>query len=223
MDARATPDECFDPIGYGAYKEVYALSDNYVIKFVSECNNTEEEMRLLNAAVEYDVDPLFPETYFIPLTGYHPALYLLEVDTCTNWTFDEEKNTYVERDPDYEPNRERADYVIIQRRVTSVLEDMTFHCVYNYDCERHRSEYIQLFSTRAEDDFRPVPTSLVRQIGVTAVEWHEGILTHFGFDFYTRFAAFCDDNNVRDLHNGNVGFLDGIPCIVDWLSDTQTC
>lgn len=47
--------------------------------------------------------------------------------------------------------------------------------------------------------------------------WLCNAIDYYGFDFVKRFIDFCDDNNITDTHNGNIGYrLDGSPCILDW-------
>lgn len=213
MNGTASMDDCWDIMAYGAYKECFALDQNWVIKFASECNRTSDEACLLNKAIDENLGDLFVETYFIPLTGFAPVLYNLEVDSSDNWTFDEQANTYVEIDPDYEPH-EHAAYCVIQRRIEKLASECTTTWIHD------------LVEQQDPDTIFPgLPYNTIKQIPVGSFDWMDAVYKLFGAETMSRFARFCEEEGIYDLHTENIGYrrVDGerIPVIIDWLSSSR--
>jgi hypothetical protein len=72
------PDEEFNLLAFGAYKECYNLSANFVIKFCSVNNNTSAEIGTYQKAWEENLSDLFLDTWFFPLDTYLPTTYIEE-------------------------------------------------------------------------------------------------------------------------------------------------
>lgn len=215
MQGTASLDDCWDIMAYGAYKECYALDQNWVIKFASEYNRTPDEMALLNKAIDENLGDLFVETYFIPLEGFHPILYNLESD---NWTFDESANTYVERDPDFEVN-ERASFCVIQRRIETTVSETHTRWIDDIADQYFAEE------RDVNEIFDGFPFLIASKIPITSFDWLDTSIKLYGSETMTRFANFCDEEGIHDLHIENIGYrlVDGkrIPVIIDWLSSTR--
>lgn len=68
---KAIQDKDIDPyfsfICSGAFKEVYNLNDDYVIKFVSSANDTEGELSCISEAEEAGVGDIFLEEYSLKI------------------------------------------------------------------------------------------------------------------------------------------------------------
>lgn len=48
------------------------------------------------------------------------------------------------------------------------------------------------------------------------VDWLCDFLTAYGDDMFQQFMAFIKKYEIRDLHTGNVGYIDGAPVLVDY-------
>ena len=79
---------------------------------------------------------------------------------------------------------------------------------YRVDCENIR-------------DFKetPIPITVIRR----NLTWLKSLAENYGAETFERFAIFCDDWHIWDLHNENIGFLRTreveLPIILDWMSD----
>jgi hypothetical protein len=49
-------------------------------------------------------------------------------------------------------------------------------------------------------------------------EWIMDFIAYYGEDELKAFFAFCDEWNIEDLHSGNIGYICGVPCLVDYSS-----
>ena len=49
-------------------------------------------------------------------------------------------------------------------------------------------------------------------------EWVIDFLNYFNEAKYIALANFCEEWDIEDLHNGNIGYVNGAPCIVDYSS-----
>ena len=48
--------------------------------------------------------------------------------------------------------------------------------------------------------------------------WMLDFFIYFGEEMMEKFAQFCFDWNIHDLHDGNIGYHGGVPCLVDYSS-----
>lgn len=48
------------------------------------------------------------------------------------------------------------------------------------------------------------------------VDWLTDFLQYYGDDIFYKFMAFIRKYEIRDLHNGNVGYIDGAPVLIDY-------
>ena len=49
-------------------------------------------------------------------------------------------------------------------------------------------------------------------------DWMLDFLIYYGEEMFKKLADFIFDENIYDLHNGNIGYLNGRPCLVDYSS-----
>ena len=49
-------------------------------------------------------------------------------------------------------------------------------------------------------------------------DWVLDFLIYWGEDILQKFGQFLDEFNVEDLHCGNIGYRNGVPCLVDYSS-----
>ena len=71
---------------------------------------------------------------------------------------------------------------------------------------------------RSDEDFKWAEE--IRQAGFMYVdsEWTLDFLYYFGVEIYRKLDAFCEKYGIEDLHMGNIGYIDGRPCLVDFSS-----
>jgi len=51
-----------------------------------------------------------------------------------------------------------------------------------------------------------------------ADEWVMDFISFWGVDRFSAFSCFLDEWEITDLHAGNLGYVNGIPCLVDYSS-----
>lgn len=73
--------------------------------------------------------------------------------------------------------------------------------------QRTKKDYEQLKAIRKEVDFYSI-----------ADDWVLDFFIFFGKETLKKLADFCWDHNITDLHNGNIGYREGVPCLVDYSS-----
>nr|DAV01757.1 MAG TPA: hypothetical protein [Caudoviricetes sp.] len=65
--------------------------------------------------------------------------------------------------------------------------------------------------------------TVVRRIPTRNLTWLKSIVENYSKEFFEKFAIFCDDWHIWDLHEDNIGFLRTpeveLPIILDWMSD----
>lgn len=68
-----------------------------------------------------------------------------------------------------------------------------------------------------------ISPTVVRRIPTRNLTWLKSIVENYGKEFFEKFAIFCDDWHIWDLHKDNIGFLRTpeveLPIILDWMSD----
>lgn len=68
-----------------------------------------------------------------------------------------------------------------------------------------------------------ISMTVVRRIPTRNLTWLKSIVENYGKEFFEKFAIFCDDWHIWDLHEDNIGFLRTpdveLPIILDWMSD----
>lgn len=72
---------------------------------------------------------------------------------------------------------------------------------------RTREDYKSLREVRERVDFWSIND-----------DWLLDFLIYFGEEILERLANFIFDNDIEDLHNGNIGYIKGVPCLVDYSS-----
>ena len=204
----------FDNIGTGAFKECYSLNDDFVIKFVSEDNNTNSEENLFYRAVEEEVAEVFLPTWYCYIDSRSVELKMLEDDMAyCRYYYDESKHTYVEN-PDYVNTI--ANCIIIQPRILRTVSENSYLVF-----PRNELDYNKAPIFDAEGN--KVDYSVAHKFCVSSQTWLQDIVDAYGLEYFNRLAQFLTDNEVYDLHVGNIGYYtreDGkvVPVIFDCLS-----
>lgn len=204
----------FDSIDTGAFKECYSLNDDFVIKFASEDNNTNSEENLFYRAVEDEVAEVFLPTWYCYLDSRGVELKMLddEMASC-RYYYDESQHTYVEN-PDYV--NPIADCIIIQPRILRTVSENSYLVL-----PRNELDYDKAPIFDAEDN--KVDFCIANKFCVSSQTWLQDIVDAYGLEYFNRLAQFLTDNEVYDLHVGNIGYYtreDGevVPVIFDCLS-----
>ena len=84
-------------------------------------------------------------------------------------------------------------------------------------------EVFECFSCGAFKEAYHASDSIVRRIPTRNLTWLKSIVENYGKEFFEKFAIFCDDWHIWDLHEDNIGFSRTpeveLPIILDWMSD----
>lgn len=213
-------DECniedqLPAIACGAFKECYGLNDDFVIKFASECNDTNSEEALLHNAVEAEVAEIFLPTWYCYLDSRGPSLFMLDEEASAKYYYDYENHTYVDN-PDY--TSQRADCIIIQPRILRTVSAENYLTLPRNGLDYDKAPIVDAKGNKI--DFRTA-----YDFCVSSQTWLQDIMDTYGFEFFNRLAQFLKDNDVHDLHTDNIGYYvrkDGkvAPVIFDCLSSS---
>lgn len=205
----------FEAIACGAFKECYVLNDDFVIKFASECNETQCEETLMLNAEEAGVEEVFMPTWYCYLYSQGPELLMLDEDSSDREYYDYEQHTYVEN-PDY--TSQHANYIIIQPRILRTVSDAPY-----INLPHNRLDYDKAPIIDAEGN--KVDFETARGFWVSSQTWLQDIVDTYGAEFFNLLAEFLQDNGVHDLHTSNIGYYVNkedkvVPVIFDCLSDS---
>jgi hypothetical protein len=211
----------FELLGSGSYKEAYALNDDFVIKFASHYNDTCEEKRLYNLAIDECVDEIFLETYFYDIPeGQYPTLLYLEECSVSESYAREREDLYEVRDDgdrDYDTIHPKADSIIIQAYAEFTVADRSYENFKYNKLDYAKNPIIN------KADGSEVAHEEARKFSVSSKDWLQAILDIYGIDTFLSMADFFDKYNVSDLHSENIGYIvkNGIefPVVLDWMSD----
>lgn len=205
--------------GNGAFKETYELTSNLVIKFCSQFNNTREEEKLLRAAKEANVYEIFLPTEFVSFgdtPAFMPNIYEMEVEDV--FFYDIYARTKVEDD---EHEDSMAVYCEIQPKANLAGDEDALPRKAFYESEYNGDNVVYYMTGEV------VPYEKYKKIHVNDLDWVQSIITAYGDVFFERFIEFAERNNIVDLHNENIGYVDDVksgehrPVILDCLSQTD--
>lgn len=171
-----------------------------MVKFCSTDNETKREQALLAAA---DILELFVPTFFHRLPVNLPITQLDDTNS-SRYTYNYHYYAWC-KDPsvdDFELN-----YLEIQPMVIPAS-----HVAYENIVWDEQGEVIPGIST-----------TVVRRIPTRNLTWLKSIVENYDKEFFEKFAIFCDDWHIWDLHEDNIGFSRTpeveLPIILDWMSD----
>jgi len=197
----------FDYVGCGSYKEVFELSDRFVLKFYGADNPTEKEQDNIYDAAENGFGDMFAATYYFDLSeeNYHPyAEFLDEID---NPDYDPEQD----ESPDNDPYMQVQFYgFCIQPLCHEDNEAIGFTI-------SSREEYVK-------DVVIPgVSYDKIQKACIEKGHWLHAIAAKYGAQYLNDFLDFIWEYNICDLHSGNLGFFlnengEYLPKIIDWQS-----
>lgn len=203
----------FNIIGYGAYRECYTLNGDFVIKFVSEQNDTKIEEMLMLKAAEANVGEIFIPTWYYYLSSTGPELFTLDEEASDRGFYNYEEHTWVDN-PDY--TFQRATCIIIQPCILRTVGEKAY-LNFPYD------EFAYNKNPITDNTNKIVDYQVARSFWVTSQTWLQDIVDTYGLEFFNRLEKFLSANEVHDLHSDNIGYYinkDGkvVPVIFDCLS-----
>lgn len=235
---KEAPEHEFDALGHGSFKEAFlpfGAAGKFVIKFATEDNPTNQEMKILKLAEEQGVSEFFIPTIYMSLhckeieasiidaaeqdddPDYGPYIYTHKyTPNGENYTIVKRVNEY------YIPPYHSA--VCVQPFAEICYDAGTTPIVgaFGSDEESCRRYYAQhpLMANGS-----PVEFEIAEKLGyyINELGWWQAGINIYGLDKCLKLVDFIDDNCIVDLHNANIGFMysNGVkkPVILDWLSD----
>lgn len=205
-----SPNEGFDFIAAGAYKECYCLNNTHIIKFAACDNDSEDEMEILKAAQQAGLEALFlPTTYTA-----------LDIDSLTAIYIDEEHPNY-----SYYMTKNSRDETTYHRRYlpTSIMGYFIQPRITETARENPGTRFrwirdIYNNNPVVDETGEAIPYEIIHQCSVGDLGWVQSVVDHYGSVMLYRLANFIKEYCISDLHSGNIGYIDGRPVIIDWLS-----
>lgn len=194
--SRQTPEKYFDRVDNGAYKDVYWLDSQYryVIKFIVESNNTQLEICTLRNAQKQDLDNIFIPTRVMKLTSN----YLIRPSMQFKSDSSEISN---------------ISHVMIQDAIGETCYEAD-----GFDYDRINSSSLEAYKKfPLQIDGSIIEYSGVKKCPIDHANWLIAVVQNYGQDYLTRLNKFIHDNQICDLHIGNIGYTyDGRPVIIDF-------
>lgn len=180
----------------GSYKECYpAPNKNWIMKSVVHYNDSDLEISILKNAKEANLEDVFIESYYVLVN--HLGFGTETIDG----------------------GGEEVSFIILQPKV-EVCVDENYE---NYRKVRMKmQEKIDAFPIYFENgevlDFEEF-----REMSIYNYDWLKKAATVYGKEKMTKLKNFITENNISDLHDGNLGFrtINDIeyPIILDWMSE----
>ena len=197
LEIGSAPGDQFECFSCGTFKEAYHASDSIVVKFCSVDNETIREQALLHAAKEADILELFVPTFF----------HQLPINLAVTQLDDTNSSRYIYNYHTWNRNPDVEDFELNYLEIQPIVIPAS-----HVNCE--------MIPWNAQGEIIP---GIMRRIPTSNLTWLRSIVEHYGKDFFEKFAIFCDDWHIWDLHDDNIGFLRTpeveLPIILDWMSD----
>lgn len=195
-----SPADWYGYMGHGAYKECYSLSKNYVIKFITEQNDTNAEKMIVRLAEHEGLGHIFMPSLFGSLHGY--ALPATEIDVeeregAEYPKYNTNHSQYYWKTPDSYYGTYFVAYVI-QPKIKYTDEDSPYG-----DAKLINKELLTV---------------------VLPSTWRNKCIEMYGIETAETLDQFFKEYQISDLHYGNVGYMEGkngedVPVIIDWISN----
>ena len=107
---------------------------------------------------------------------------------------------------------------------TEFLGEANDHPIYIQErCSMFGAEYHsskrEMYAKRTKKDYEQV-TELRHQMDFSQIDddWMLDFLIFWGESVLKKFISFIQTQSIWDLHNGNIGYRHGVPCLVDYSS-----
>lgn len=214
-----SPDEYFDYIQCGTFKECYEGLGKWVIKFASNHNETGAERQILDAAVEAGLSFMFLPTKFIDLPVQLPAEHL--DGGCNYYRYDCTTSATCEHhcsDCQYRVKTDTADTYLI----TAELQPRGFTCDSiaweNMPCNKETYDKNPLILQSGEK----VPFNRFEDLDIHVISWLRDIIATYGDKNFWKLYDFILKFGISDMHEHNIGYVTtaagDMPVFLDWLS-----
>lgn len=195
LEEKASPDFAFDFLKNGVFKEVYWLDSThkYVIKFCCEHNETESELSILQQ-VTTEISKVFIQTFSLHLIRTIPASFILVEE---REGMDDEEDTL------------QINYILIQPAI-----DKT--CSTDFDHISLGSSKLYMRNPLVVNN-SIINYEYIKGAPITNKVWLQKIVQYYGEEFLILLKDFIDEKCIGDLHDGNIGYLNDRPVIIDYL------
>lgn len=198
------PDNHFDTLGCGSYKECYETGiPGWVIKFASTSNPSLDEIAAIEDAKKEKLDYLLPNTIYLALPFSIP-LSLLEQDPNPDYegTNDDSPNAWI---------NQYANYIILQEECRTILDHI--------DCQSIPLEGEILDMANINICNEHFEAEEINQLLHIDYIWITLLLENFGKSEVVRLNNFLDEYCWDDLRPVNIGVnSQGNPVIFDWMT-----
>ena len=217
------PDQYFNYIGCGAFKECYDAIGGWIIKFASNHNETGAERQILDAAKEIGLDFMFLPTIFIDLPVNLPFTYLEGCGSEYDYNCVPPSQT-CKHNCSSCPGKVKTSscdtYLI-----TAILQPRAYTC--------ESIAYERLPNSEAEynknplrwTNGTPIPYEELIYTDCAIKSWFQDVIRIYGDATFKRLHEFIDKFDISDLRDANIGYLTtssgDIPVFLDWMSREQ--
>lgn len=205
IDNNSTPYDIFNCFSSGAFKEAYDEIPGLVFKLASYGNQTKREIALLQEAQKAGLGDIFLPTYFIKLEDTYLHMPLVEENNQDS-VWDSERETYVDYREDI-----YAEYIELQPMATPFNDSEKEFKDFDWRKISHTKDYTVIHGT-------PISNELLINCSSKNEIWVGDFVEYYGPEKFERFVNFCGKHHVSDLHDDNIGYYEGRPIILDWLS-----
>lgn len=188
--------------GAGSYKEAWQIG-SLCVKFAAAAPVILNEITAYNNAHNYEISHIFCPTVFLRLPE---DIHLILTEMPEEKVFEGDSRFNATGITGSCWASPRAAYLILQP-IVGLIDDLTRPLSPN-------SYYtapiiLKDGTTLSFEEYNALDAPL---------EWREAIITKYGDVGYRDISFALNRLNVHDLHQGNVGWLDDTPVILDWLS-----
>ena len=220
LNNEANPSEYFDDfINNGSFKECYHSGlPGWVIKWCTECNDTNTERALIEAAERYDLKPLFLPTYFIHLPFTVQSTYI-DADGCGTCKRTSSGNCarsgICEECPNWHEEAEWQRFNAVQLQPLAV----TCHDYHNGQTGSVHNPNDYQWTPVIMQGGTEMPFGTFHSLDAASTKWIQDVVNYHGNFLIESLARFIADFGISDLHDYNIGYYGECPVILDWLSD----
>lgn len=203
----------FDFIGAGAYKEAYKAFGGWIVKFACRDNPTAIEQQILVAAKHWGIDIIFPKTIYIKMPRAIPSINIAASETCrAAFSYQQGCNGECDRcKENAEQSGYQLDTIILQPRA-SISGDISTDMEKIFNDDWYAANEIK-YQDGTALDYKSYTKS-----PITSHSWMKRLYASYPKEIILKFEIFLRHFMIEDLHMMNLGYVDGLPVILDWIS-----
>ncbi len=182
-----------DFLGSGAFKECYASIPGHVVKFISYPHVAEAEAGILELASREDLPPIFVPSLYGNLPRPVQATYVDIYDDYAGY---------------YGETSDLFASFCVQPRCEKC------------DIEGENDDIIPWGEKEYKPELLPIhiPYTIIMVLEGVPYEWCAAAIKEYGEAGFIKFCGFCEQHGITDLRAANLGYLEGRPIVLDWLS-----